>query len=81
MRTILQRSNFDILNCFVVSISLRKKVLLQKVLRQLLSFPFQFKHRGVLENPYKEHWFKVFENVIQLFSAGDQLYTKAKRSS
>lgn len=81
MRTILQRVNFEISNCVVVSISLGKKVLIQRVTRQLLSFPFQFKHRGVLQSPYKEHWFKLFENVIYLFSAGDQVYTKAERSS
>lgn len=81
MRTMLQRVNFEFSNCDVVSISLSNEVLLQKVLRQLLSFPFQFKHRGVLQNPYREHWFKIFENVIQLLSAGDQRYTKAKRSS
>ena len=81
IRTILQKVNFEILNSFVVSYSPRKKVLFKGVLRKILSFPFQFKHRGILSNPYKEHWYKLFENIISLLSAGDQLYTKARRSS
>lgn len=75
---ILEKANLEILNCYTLNISAKKSVLLKRAIRQLASFPIQFKHKDVIRHPYQEQMFHIIKNIVGTLSKGDQIYTKAK---